>query len=87
MNHLTARRRGVNPLHRPPPSIPDLSGLGNVQDCYFDYMRADSSVRVEIYELLADPYIVSYISTGYSDRSPELVSQVFMAAGQVEPTE
>lgn len=85
MNHLSGRRQGRNPLRRPlapPTEMPCPPGMFNVQDCYFDYGRADAAVRVDICELLADPYIVSHISTGYSDLSPEAISQVLVASGE-----
>jgi hypothetical protein len=89
MNHLSGRRRGRTPLHYPPSPPPDLPrlppGIFNVQDCYLDYACADSSVRIQIHELLADPHIVSHITTGYIGHEPGPANQVVVAAGQDGP--
>lgn len=85
MNHLTGRRLGRITPPTAAASLLALPGMYNVQDCYFDYGRADSSVRIEIHELLADPCIVSRIMTGYIERYPGAANQVVVAAGQDGP--
>ena len=88
MNHLSARRRGRTPLHHsstqpfllPQSQLPILTD--HVQDCYLD------SGPVDVCAVVADPYIVSHIMTGYSDRSLELSSGVLVVlAGTLEPKE
>lgn len=90
LNHLSSRRRGRTPLHYPPLAPPwppyPCPAMGNIQDCYFDYERADPSVCVTICELLSDPCIVSQVMTGYIEHCPGLANQVLMAAGEDGPT-
>jgi hypothetical protein len=80
MNHLTFGRHLERRL--PPRMVlPSMPLITHIQDCYFDYERADSSVVIEIHELLADPYIVSRITTGYSGRSHGSASEVLVISG------
>jgi hypothetical protein len=82
LNHLTGRRLGRITPPAAAASLLCLPGMYNVQDCYFDYGRADESVRIDIHELLADPCIVSHTTTGYIERYPGAANQVLVAAGQ-----
>jgi hypothetical protein len=70
-NHMTAGRASRGGQHggrrEPPPHIPII---GQTLDCYFDYARADPSVRVLICDVLAEPSVVSYTTTGYSEHDP-----------------
>jgi hypothetical protein len=76
LNHLAGRRPGRTPLRHPLRQLPDISGMFNIQDCCLDSGRADVCAAV------AEPYIVSHITTGYIGREPGPANQVLVAAGQ-----
>jgi hypothetical protein len=67
-------------------SLSNIPGMFNIQDCCFDYGRADQAVHVDICEVMAEPCIVSHILTGYIEHYPGSASQVLVASGQDGPT-
>jgi hypothetical protein len=83
MNHLTARRhaRQVHTGRHPPPFLPSVPGLPlpppeQPQDAFLDCNQANVATAV------ADPYVVSHITTGYSDRNLEFTEHTLVTSWQ-----
>jgi len=88
-NHLTlCRNFGRRPDARRPVSIPTVVTCPvGFYDCYFDYANADPSVCVDVYEVMEEPRVVSSVSTGYIEHSPEQISQILAMPAPSQPLE